>query len=403
MRKKRNYWTKEIAFKKAREFNNKRDFKKKYVAAYELLRKNGWLDDACGYMINIAHPIKWTYVKCKEEALKYKTKREFNNNCSWGYVVAKQNEWLDDITSHMIKYKRVTPIHWTKEICQEEANKYQYRIDFSKKSSKAYMACSRNGWLDEICQHMEKSYVKSFKWSKEKCGKIAIKYNYRKEFQCGNKKAYSAARHNGWLDEICGHMKFKKLPNKYWHNFDNCKNEALKYLTKTDFVRNSQHVYSIALKNGWINKICEHMIPIGDRYNKCIYSYEFSDNHVYVGLTYNIDVRENSRKKNIKDAVIIHINKTNLTPIRKQLTEYIPVDEAIKLEEHFLSEYIKNGWIALNRRKTGSIGSSSSVWNINRMKKIASNYNNLNDFKNNELELFKIAERSGWLQSFYFK
>ena len=58
-------------------------------------------------------------------------------------------------------------------------------------------------------------------------------------------------------------------------------------------------------------------------------------------------------------------NKTNLIPIIKQLTEYIPVKDAIKLESKYLRKYVNEGWIALNRCKTGGIGSSSINLNFN--------------------------------------
>jgi len=401
MRKSRNYWNKKNSFEAAVKFNNKRDFKKAHSAAYELLRINDWLDEACSHMNDISHQIKWTFEKCKEEASKYDRKIEFKNGNSWGYAVAKQNGWLDKITSHMIKYKHLTPIQWTKEKCQVEALKYNKRIDFNKNSPKAYAACYRNHWLDEICKHMKNPYESVFKWTKEKCQTIALKYNYRKEFQIGNKNAYSSARYNGWLNDICQHMKHKHLPNSYWNNFDNCKNEALKYKTKTEFIRNSQQTYNFSLKNGWIDEITKHMTPIGDRYNKCIYSYEFSDKHVYVGLTYNIDVREKSRNRSKTDAVVLYKNKSGLLPIRKQLTDYIQVDIAIKLENEYLQKYIIDGWISLNRRKTGGIGSSSPVWNFNRVKKITSKYVNLKSFINNDFELYEIAKRSGWIYSLF--
>ena len=49
MRKNKNYWTKEKSFEVALIFNNKRDFKKAHVAAYELLRIHGWLGN-CGLL-----------------------------------------------------------------------------------------------------------------------------------------------------------------------------------------------------------------------------------------------------------------------------------------------------------------------------------------------------------------
>ena len=57
---------------------------------------------------------------------------------------------------------------WTKEKCKEEALKYKFRSDFNKYSGSAYHAkfwkkssyvyglCRKNKWLDEICIHMKK-------------------------------------------------------------------------------------------------------------------------------------------------------------------------------------------------------------------------------------------------------
>ena len=43
---------------------------------------------------------------------------------------------------------------WTKEKCQEEALKYNHKIDFKKNSKGAYPASLSNGWISEICSHM---------------------------------------------------------------------------------------------------------------------------------------------------------------------------------------------------------------------------------------------------------
>ncbi len=36
---------------------------------------------------------------------------------------------------------------------------------------------------------------------------------------------------------------------------------------------------------------------IGNKFKRCIYAYEFSDNYVYVGLTLNLDKRNNRHLK----------------------------------------------------------------------------------------------------------
>lgn len=44
---------------------------------------------------------------------------------------------------------------YSKEVCQIAALQYKSRAEFGRKSKGEYFAAMRNGWLDEICAHME--------------------------------------------------------------------------------------------------------------------------------------------------------------------------------------------------------------------------------------------------------
>lgn len=44
---------------------------------------------------------------------------------------------------------------WTKEKVIEEALKYTKRQDFKKNSKSAYGRASKDGYLEEVCRHME--------------------------------------------------------------------------------------------------------------------------------------------------------------------------------------------------------------------------------------------------------
>ena len=80
---------------------------------------------------------------------------------------------------------------WTKEACQIEASKFKRRWEFQKQSRNCYMAAHRHGWLDEICSHMEAVKPNSGKsrsmpygyWTKNKCQQEANKYKFRHDFQ----------------------------------------------------------------------------------------------------------------------------------------------------------------------------------------------------------------------------
>ena len=47
-----------------------------------------------------------------------------------------------------------------KKICQDEANKYEYRNEFKKNSPLIYEKVRRHMWLDIICSHMKYKYKK---------------------------------------------------------------------------------------------------------------------------------------------------------------------------------------------------------------------------------------------------
>ncbi len=97
--------------------------------------------------------------------------------------------------------------YWTKELCQIEANKYNTRKDFDTNSSGAYNAAVRYGWLEEICSNIPKKQTKPINyWTKEQCHIEAKKYKTRKEFCLMAKQPYTKALKNKWIDEICEHM-----------------------------------------------------------------------------------------------------------------------------------------------------------------------------------------------------
>jgi len=113
--------------------------------------------------------IKWTKQKCHEKSLLYNTRTEFRNDFPGAYESAYNNNWLDEICSHM--YKRKSIDYWNnKTLCHEESLKFTSRYKFSRDSTLCYIVSRDNGWLNDICSHMntlqiyidnyEKKYIK---------------------------------------------------------------------------------------------------------------------------------------------------------------------------------------------------------------------------------------------------
>jgi predicted GIY-YIG superfamily endonuclease len=285
--------------------------------------------------------------------------------------------------------------YWTKERCREEALKYKTRGEFDKNTNSSYQIALRNGWLDEICSHMIQKRKPVGYWTKERCQEEALKYKTRNEFQ-NNNNAYQGARKNGCLDEICSHMIWEQKPAGYWTK-ERCREEALKYKTRNEFRKNSA-AYQIALKNNWSDDISSHMgKPIYIKY--IIYAYEFSDNYVYVGLTKNKNQRFHYHNSNNKSPVCKHSQKIKSKP--KLLIKYEQLvynDNDIRKQEKFwLNTYVKNGWIPLNKSKTGSLGGITKIWTKERCQEVALKYKTRNEFRKNSGGAYKSSLRNGWL------
>lgn len=192
-----------------------------------------------------------------------------------------------------------------------------------------------------------------------------------------------------------------RKPDGYW-TFNNCAIEALKYSTKKEFKEKSPSANTIAYKNGWMKLISTHMILYGSKYKRCVYSYEFiEDKCVYVGLTYNIVERQNGRDCRNTDQVTKYINRTGYFPIRKQLTDYIDVEIASKLEGEYVERYKNDGWNILNIKPTGGIGGNTLFWNKERCIEAAKKCKTRSEFEKKYRGAYSSAVKNDWIDEIY--
>lgn len=176
-----------------------------------------------------------------------------------------------------------------------------------------------------------------------------------------------------------------------------CQIEALKYTSKKEFKINSKNAYHGAHRHHWMDEICGHMITLGNRFNRALYAFEFSDNSVYVGLTFNLEKRKSQHLSTTRSAVYKHIEKTKINPEFKKLTDYTLVGKAQILEEYYINLYKSNGWILLNKAKSGSLGGDIIKWDHQNCKSEALRYEDRTSFSKNSPGAYKSASIYGWL------
>lgn len=250
----RGYWTKNVCLLEAKKFNTIKLFRKQSPSAYATAHRNGWLDEVCAHMKKDHQPRGyWTKKRCNDEAFKFLTRTAFARGAPSAYSASQANGWLNEICGHMKNLSKPRGFWDLKKNSAAEAKKFKTRTEFAKRASSAMGGAQRNGWLDEICAHMDEIRKPDGYWTKEKCAREAKKYKTRSKFQKGSNGAYDAARKHGWMDEVCGHMILSQKPSGYWTK-KMCFNEVLKFKTIKLFRKESPSAYAAAHRNGWMHE-----------------------------------------------------------------------------------------------------------------------------------------------------
>jgi hypothetical protein len=295
------------------------------------------------------------------------------------------------LREHIIQIKE-SQTNWTLEKILELSKDFTKMNDFKKSYPNAYAALRRRvDWLNKVKENMTPAYIN---WTKELIHQEALKFPTRRQFQTHSKKAYNVARYNGWLDDVTSHM--TNMQNLW--NPDDIWKEALKYNHVRDFIEGSKNAYQAARRRPNYKEIISHMTPLGNKLKRLIYSYEFPDNTVYVGLTFDLGERDRQHRKKENSQVYKHIKQTGLEPNFKQITDkFVSALDAKVLEQQTIEKYANDGWKILNLAKAGGLGSSVlDNWTKEMVIEVAKKYNTKTEFCKKERRACMLAKRNGW-------
>lgn len=153
-KKPNGYWTIEVLNSLASKYTKRSEFKKEHPSAYATAQRKKVLDKICSHMTTkIKKKNYWSKTKIIEVAQNYERVSDFRRENVTAYHKSHRMGWLEEVCRHMIKEK--SSGYWTFDKVRLEALKYKTRTEFQKKSSGAYDKALSNGWVDEICDHMD--------------------------------------------------------------------------------------------------------------------------------------------------------------------------------------------------------------------------------------------------------
>ena len=174
----------------------------------------------------------------------------------------------------------------------------------------------------------------------------------RKEIFAQHWQYYQAMRRYDLLDTL-----YPLRKHAVKHTDEELIQAARKYQHVTDMAKSEKAALNAIYRRHLEDRAFRHMKPQGDRKHKFIYAYEFPDHAVYVGLTYDHNIRHAGHfDKRSNSAVRRHKEQTGQEPTYKQLTDLMPVEQAQQMEGHWEEQYRQQGWTILNVAKTGGLG-----------------------------------------------
>lgn len=236
-----------------------------------------------------------------------------------------------------------------------------------------------------------------FEWTLDLCKQESIKYNRKIDFlkSCG--QAYRIAHKKGWLNEICSHMIEVRKPNRYWSK-ENCAIEANKYKHKKDFQKNNPSAYVVVHRNGWMEEICKHMIPLGGLEKRYIYKVSFPDSCMYIGLTCSPKNRFANHLIDSKSSVYKHMMETNATPTFELVSVLAySQEEASELEDLIVEEYKSSGYCILNKNRAGGLGGGKRKWTFELCRAEALKYDTKQEFLLNNANAYNACSKNKWI------
>ena len=193
----RGKWTFEKAYKIAQAFETVNDMCEEYEYLYKISKARGWLEKFTwfrGEEIRIEKQTKWTEEVCREEALKYTSRKDFRRMCKGAYDKSKEMGWLDDYT--WLSRQKLQS-EWNYESCKIEAKKYGNKFEFQKKSYGAYKRSLQEGWLEDFYPVPLRRVL-----DYETCRQLASKYNNVSDLLANDKSLYGTLLKKDWIKDF---------------------------------------------------------------------------------------------------------------------------------------------------------------------------------------------------------
>ncbi len=302
-----------------------------------------------------------------------------------------------NIKNTILSKKRVPRGYWqTKGNVLASAKEYTSVSEWAKYVSGALTSARKNGWYDQATRHMYKTTKPQGYWKiKENVIKSAKECQTITEWGNRYRGALYSAKENDWFDEAISHMKATIRPNGYWNNKERVLLSAKKFDAITAWTKAHGQAVKQAKANHWFKEATSHMAETGNTHNRAIYCF-MSNHHVYVGLSYNVNIRWAAHRKNNQHYKWLTTIYGEESIQFFKLTDYIDLERAKAKEDHFINYFKKRGFNVLNKAIAGASGGNILKWDKDAVLHSANQCQTLQDWVKKYSTAATSARKNGW-------
>lgn len=205
----KDYYPKEVLIASASKFKSPTEWKrsKEEQKYYQYVAKHGMKAEIyaeVGWKLRVSR----TYEECYASARKYKSLTEWQENEADVRMYAAKKGWVLRIAKELYPDSRRRIDSYTKEECREVARQYHTPISLRKGNSGVWSAIKQNGWVLELCQHMDEKLLWPYMppLTHDECVAQSLDYKSKKDMVYRNHRLYKAIVDNHWEDDCFSHF-----------------------------------------------------------------------------------------------------------------------------------------------------------------------------------------------------
>lgn len=286
--------------------NNKTKYKWKcceshiWEASWSALKNNSSWCPTCARLRNTEKLRKWDEISVRNAAQNYSTRGEFYKSKLGAYKAAKRLGIFEELFADKPNggFANQPPKKLTKEFCIQTAKNVQNRTELQNKYNRVYNQARKQGWLDEICIHMDemgnllKRKIYAIVSEEKKMAYVGLSFDPEKRYQEHKKRGTPAVRellsHNHELKILSELLDSEKATEEekatleaykkrgynlanamatgglgaqpFQWDFDNVMSAAKSVATRGELQKKHPGAYQASLRNGWIDDVfSEHV------------------------------------------------------------------------------------------------------------------------------------------------